>query len=741
MTRACRVLVVEDDADLASSLRDVLREEGYGVEVARNGQGALKACRRKEFDLALVDIRLPDAEGVELVERLAEITSAMEYVIMTGWPTVESAVASVTQKRIVGYETKPLDLNHLTSLMKQVVARRKAEDTARASVRRWQAALDGVSEAVCVTDLKGRILQINRAMTELVGRLPGEVIGASCRELVRGATGWPQDCPLLRMQESHSREMSLLSMDDRWFEVSVDPLVDESGVLTGAVHVMRDVTSRKRAEEAVLRERDLVQRYLDVAGVMLVALDAGGTVTMGNRKACEILGCGEDEVMGKNWFETFVPERLRKDVRRVFDRLMAGEIAPGESYENAVLTWGGEERLIAWHNTVVWDEGGQIAGTLSSGEDIGELRRVEDEVRLKAQLLDAAKDSIFLRDFSGALLYANESAWRSRGYTRDEFMAMTLDDLCGAEAGKRVRRWISAVLKRGEAVFESSHLCKDGSRMPVEVRSRMVESEGRKLILSVARDISVRKRTQEELEAANRRLERAVEGTTLAFEMAIEMRDPYTSGHQRRTTRLACAIAEEMRLPKTKVQALRAAGAIHDVGKLYIPSEILSKPGHLTEAEFSIIREHPKAGYDILKVADADTPVADIVLQHHERIDGSGYPCGLSGDGILLEARILAVADVVEAMSSHRPYRPAHPADRALVEIMQKKGILYDCDAVDACMTLFTQKGYCFEPIPAWQSRPDTVPGYIQMAPVAVSPREDRPRGRGRRQGGLRHSN
>lgn len=154
-----------------------------------------------------------------------------------------------------------------------------------------------------------------------------------------------------------------------------------------------------------------------------------------------------------------------------------------------------------------------------------------------------------------------------------------------------------------------------------------------------------------------------------------------------------------------KLAALRVAGAIHDVGKMYVPAEILSRPGQLTEAEFSIIKAHPRAGFDILKAADASSPVADIVLQHHERINGSGYPIGLSGDEILIEARILAVADVVEAMSSHRPYRPAHSEDKALVEIMQKRGILYDCDAVDACMELFTQKGFCFDQARSWRAR------------------------------------
>jgi putative nucleotidyltransferase with HDIG domain len=172
------------------------------------------------------------------------------------------------------------------------------------------------------------------------------------------------------------------------------------------------------------------------------------------------------------------------------------------------------------------------------------------------------------------------------------------------------------------------------------------------------------------------------------------MRDPYTAGHQARVTRLACAIAKETGLPDERIQGLNVAGTLHDLGKMYVPAEILSKPTRLTESEMMIIKAHPQAAYDILKGIEFPWPVAQIVLQHHERRDGSGYPQGLSGDDILLEARILAVADVVEAMASHRPYRPAHGIDKALEEISQNRDLLYDAGVVDACLKLFREKGF-----------------------------------------------
>jgi len=174
------------------------------------------------------------------------------------------------------------------------------------------------------------------------------------------------------------------------------------------------------------------------------------------------------------------------------------------------------------------------------------------------------------------------------------------------------------------------------------------------------------------------------------------MRDPYTAGHQRRVAELASAIAKEMRLPKEKIEGIHMAGLIHDIGKIAVPAEILSKPSKLSKMEMDLIKAHSQVGYELLKEIDFPWPVANIVLQHHERLDGVGYPQGLKGDEILLEARILAVADVVEAMASHRPYRPALGLDAALDEIKQGKGKLYEPAAVDACLVLF-EKGFTFE--------------------------------------------
>jgi putative nucleotidyltransferase with HDIG domain len=205
-----------------------------------------------------------------------------------------------------------------------------------------------------------------------------------------------------------------------------------------------------------------------------------------------------------------------------------------------------------------------------------------------------------------------------------------------------------------------------------------------------------RKQAEEALQRSYDQLRETFIATVNALASTVEMKDPYTAGHQRWVTRLACAIAKEMNLSEEQIEGIRMAGLIHDIGKINIPAEILTKPGNLSEIQFNMVKIHPQVGCDILREIKFPWPVAEIVLQHHERIDGSGYPQGFSGSEILLEAKILAVADVVEAMASHRPYRAAHGIERALDEISRNKGTLYDPDVVDVCLKLFKQ-GFQFD--------------------------------------------
>jgi putative two-component system response regulator len=222
--------------------------------------------------------------------------------------------------------------------------------------------------------------------------------------------------------------------------------------------------------------------------------------------------------------------------------------------------------------------------------------------------------------------------------------------------------------------------------------SRLSPAIDRELDATEARN--KRKRTEHEFEYTIDSLKNAVGATMQVMVSAIEAREPYKVGHQLRSANLACAIAEEMGLAQEKMDGLRMAGSIHDIGKLSIPAEILARPAKLSKLEFSLMKEHSCSGYEMLKEVEFPWPLAQIIHQHHERMDGSGYPQNLKGDEILMEARILAVSDVVESMASERPHRPALGIETALEEIEKNKGVLYDASVTDACLRLFRGKGY-----------------------------------------------
>ncbi len=209
-------------------------------------------------------------------------------------------------------------------------------------------------------------------------------------------------------------------------------------------------------------------------------------------------------------------------------------------------------------------------------------------------------------------------------------------------------------------------------------------------------EIENRKHVQQELEQSFQNLKKVMDSTIQAIAMTVEKRDPYTSGHQMRVAKLTRAMAESLELPQHQVEGAFMAASIHDIGKISLPAEILTKPIQLTEIEISLIQAHSQAGYDILKGIEFPWPIADIIVQHHERMNGSGYPRGLAGEDILIEARIIGVSDVVETMSSHRPYRPSMGIDKALQEIILNKGTLYDARVVDACLHIFQEQGFEF---------------------------------------------
>ena len=310
----------------------------------------------------------------------------------------------------------------------------------------------------------------------------------------------------------------------------------------------------------------------------------------------------------------------------------------------------------------------------------------------RANILDSLEDAVIVLDGGARVLYENPAGAR--------FVAdLTPEKLPGTLAGVWPAPGDGQTADSG-ALEEHATVCwTDDRGASFDLRMAPVLDGHRQAMahVLVARDVTDQRRIEEELRTSGARLEQALDATVQALAAVGESRDPYTQGHQRRVMDLARAIAVELGIEGESLRGLCVAAEVHDVGKIRVPIEILSKPGRLTDPEWQLVKQHAEAGYDILKGIAFPWPVADIVRQHHEKMDGSGYPLGLVREDILPEARVLCVADVVEAMASHRPYRPALGVEAALDEVTRHRGELFDEDAVDACLRLFASGSFTLE--------------------------------------------
>lgn len=351
------------------------------------------------------------------------------------------------------------------------------------------------------------------------------------------------------------------------------------------------------------------------------------------------------------------------------------------------------------------DLSGKPTGFRGIVRDITERRLAEEALRKNEakyrHLIEDAQEGIFQSTAEGRHITVNQAFANILGYESPEEVVKNITDIAHqVYVHPEDRAKIVQIIEKEGSVkgYEAQFYRKDGSKTWVSINMHVIRDDQGNLLYyqGIDQDITDRKKMEKERQKNIERLRKSLGATINAMAVTVETRDPYTAGHQRRVADLARTIASEMKLTNEQIDGIRMASMIHDIGKISIPSEILAKPTKLTELEFSLIKTHSQSGYNILKDIDFLWPVAQIILQHHERINGSGYPNGLTEEQILLESQILAVADVVEAISSHRPYRPAFGINIALNEITKNRGILYNPDIVDACLRLFGEKNFKF---------------------------------------------
>jgi PAS domain S-box-containing protein len=475
----------------------------------------------------------------------------------------------------------------------------------------------------------------------------------------------------------------------------------------------------------------------DVSGQAILATDKNLIITQWNKAAQALFGWTKDEIFGSQ-----AATRIRAKILEplLSDKMMKSLTAAGNwSGEVTFRRKDGSQCSSRAAVGVIWDTSGGFNGLVASfnylsppqlstpaqietagleilvKERVEELTRVnsflQQELNLYKQAALAAResegknrdlvDNIKLGIFrctpgpKGRFLEVNKAMEEISGYSREELLQISVCDLYSN--GLDLDPFKNEInIINWKITHELFLKKKDTSLVTVAVTLVAIRFESGTTLYfdGILEDITERKQAQIQIQQSLNRLQKTIKEIIEAMAYIGEVRDPYTAGHQRRVAQLSLEIGKAMGLQDQQSEGLTMAAFVHDIGKILVPSDILSKPGKLTKPEFDMLRDHTRIGYEILKTIEFPWPIATIVMQHHERINGSGYPFGLTGDQIILEARILAVADVVEAMSSHRPYRPALGVAKALEEILQNRGTLYDSSVVDSCITLFSEKGY-----------------------------------------------
>jgi PAS domain S-box-containing protein/putative nucleotidyltransferase with HDIG domain len=318
--------------------------------------------------------------------------------------------------------------------------------------------------------------------------------------------------------------------------------------------------------------------------------------------------------------------------------------------------------------------------------------------------VESALDGVVTMDYKGRIIALNPAAEKIFGYCSDQVTGhLVSDTLIPPQLRKAHEQGLARFLASGEKKIIGSRMKltamrADHSMFPAEMEVISINSQSAPVFIAYIRDISEREQLEKELRQSVLNTKKTLLQTILAISRTVEIRDPYTSGHQRRVAHLAATMSEALKLTDECVEGIFLGALIHDIGKIAVPSEILSRPGKLLDEDFNYLKIHCRKGYEILHAVSFPWPVAEIALQHHEHLDASGYPQGLKGGDILLEARIVCVADVVESLTSHRPYRPAYPIDEALASINLRSGQWYDQRVVNACNQLF-ETGYCIDTI------------------------------------------
>jgi PAS domain S-box-containing protein/putative nucleotidyltransferase with HDIG domain len=640
---AAVLLAVDDRSDNLFVLEQVV--ETYLPEIkmlaAESAEAGLALAATEVIDGALIDVQMPGMNGIEMCRRLkADPRTALIHVILvTAHRATPELKAQGLEAGADDFIAKPIDNVELAAKLGVMLRLRAAEEALRRerdhleeAVRertqelrdaeyRYRTLFHTASDPIFISDLDGRLLEVNEEAGRLLGYTRDELLRLTVSDLItpKYAAKRPELLKQLQATDHLLFETELVTRDRRIIPAETSSRLMDLQGRPAVLSITRDITERKAAEEAQALNTVRIQALLDLH-LLVEAPQA------------QILDFILDAVI----------------------RTMQSEYA--------------------------------FIGLMDETESIMTIHRYSKPAMKQC----AMTNKPILYPISDAGLWG-ECVRQKKAIMVNDYQAPHPSKKGLPEGHVPIQRLLAVPVSDGGRVVAAAAVANKRTDYTEDDVSAFTS------LINKMWEIMRSQRLDGALKQSLARTTEVQNGTIEALATLSEVRDPYTAGHQRRVTRLACALARELGLPDDRVAGLRVVGLLHDTGKISVPAEILSKPGKLSDTEFAIIKSHAQAGYEIVKEIRFPWPVAEVILQHHERLDGSGYPQGLQGDDILPDAKILAVADVVEAMASHRPYRPALGIELALEEIAQQKGVLYDPKVVDACIKLFTEKGFQFD--------------------------------------------
>jgi PAS domain S-box-containing protein len=635
-----------------------------------------------------------------------DINAAVSMPMLSGGNLVGVLNVNVTKshRHMTLGQVKALSI--LVSIISPILENTWLNIQIRQAEEKYRSLLDNASDAIFLSDMEGNLQEANKKAEELLGysreeisgihisRIhPAEVFGKIkdiFNEIITKGSGYVNDVSVLR------KNGTIIPVD------ITGSLVERDGtkVLQG---IFRDITERKRAEGALKESENKYRLLADNVNDVIFILDLNLNYTYVSPSVKILRGYEPEEVLKQLPTETLTPSSMDLAIRTLSEIMELEKSGHRDTNLSRTL----QLEMVRKDGTTVWtevkfsfirDENQQMVGILGVTRDITERKQAEEELKQSEEryrsIFENAQEGIFRSTPDGRIITSNQAMANMFGYesTEERKMMTSITDMARQHYvnPEDLRIFEETIKEQGFITeYEAQNYRKDESIIWISLTMHAVRDEKGRIMYydGIILDITNHKESTE-------RTKKALGATVQAIAVTVETRDPYTAGHQRRVADLARAIATEMNLPTEQIDGIRMAAAIHDLGKISVPAEILSKPTKLTNLEFSLIKTHAQSGYDILKDIEFPWPIARMVLEHHERMNGSGYPNGLTGDNILLESGILMVADVVEAMASHRPYRPSRGIEAALEEIEKNKGTLYDAAAVDACLRLFREKGY-----------------------------------------------